>query len=212
MVHDMLEEIPRIRAASPAAAVAKRKSRWVLAGSRLILVRQIELGDKEALRRFFDGLSDQSRYQRFFYGVRTISEETLDFLVGADGHSHVGLVMLGPDHRTIIADGRLVSTGTREGEVAIAVSDAWQGKGVGRALLRLLLEEARELGVERIDADYLTENRRMIGLLRDAQFDLCRDARNGITGHGKLFLPAGLASTGHLELTQDPLRPRLGPA
>jgi GNAT superfamily N-acetyltransferase len=50
-------------------------------------------------------------------------------------------------------------------EVAVAVADSWQGRGVATALLDRLAERARAEGVRRFSADILAENRPMLELI-----------------------------------------------
>ena len=52
-------------------------------------------------------------------------------------------------------------------EVAVAVADPWQGRGVGTALLHRLTERAREEGVERFSAEVLADNRPMLELIHE---------------------------------------------
>ncbi len=50
-------------------------------------------------------------------------------------------------------------------EVAVAVADDWQGRGVGTVLLSRLADRARALGVRRFRASLMADNRRMRELL-----------------------------------------------
>jgi len=50
-------------------------------------------------------------------------------------------------------------------EAAIIVIDSWQGSGLGKAMLRMLAQRAREVGVERFDANVLHDNASMLALL-----------------------------------------------
>ena len=51
-------------------------------------------------------------------------------------------------------------------DVAVTVTDRWQGRGLARAMLRLLAERAHEEGVRVFTASTLRENRRALRLLR----------------------------------------------
>ena len=73
-------------------------------------------------------------------------------------------------------------------KIAIAVADPWQGRGVGRLLVRTLIQRARERGWHALRADYFSENRRMIAVLRDAGFVLTRDAGSAVFGRGEMRL------------------------
>ena len=60
---------------------------------------------------------------------------------------------------------RLISLGLRDAELAIEVVDAWQGRGLGRRLLRAVADRGREEGYSRLVADVLSENTAMRVLL-----------------------------------------------
>jgi GNAT superfamily N-acetyltransferase len=52
-------------------------------------------------------------------------------------------------------------------ELAIVVTDAWQGRGLGRILLRETLGTAAQNGIRRFRADVLADNRRILHLLAE---------------------------------------------
>jgi GNAT superfamily N-acetyltransferase len=60
----------------------------------------------------------------------------------------------------------------RSAEVAFSVVDRLQRRGLGRALLDLVLDEARRRGVTLIRADLLGENVASVALLRQTEFTL----------------------------------------
>ena len=60
-------------------------------------------------------------------------------------------------------------------EFAIAVADAWQGKGLGSRLMRYLIEIAEQRGYRRIEGEVLSENRDMLGLMRALGFQTTYD-------------------------------------
>ncbi|HYV67918.1 MAG TPA: GNAT family N-acetyltransferase, partial [Myxococcales bacterium] len=62
----------------------------------------------------------------------------------------------------IVAVARLTRLrGTRDAEFALLVSDAWQGRGLGRSMLTRLFEVGRDWGIERIVAEILPGNESM---------------------------------------------------
>ena len=51
-------------------------------------------------------------------------------------------------------------------EIAITIADSWQGRGLGSALLRRLVQRAREENITRFTADIMADNRAMLALIR----------------------------------------------
>mgnify|MGYP001817818184 FL=1 len=52
----------------------------------------------------------------------------------------------------------------KEAEFSVVVSDPWQGKGIGAALLQRCLSIAKERGIENVMGTVLAENTQMLAL------------------------------------------------
>ena len=120
------------------------------------------------------GLSQRSRYLRFAAPLHRLSASLLDRMMDADGTRHVAYAALTPDETSIVGVGRFVRSPDPlpSAEVAIAVADAWQGAGLGSALLARLVERARRAELHRLIAVTLSENRAAGRLARSAGFSL----------------------------------------
>jgi acetyltransferase len=57
-------------------------------------------------------------------------------------------------------------------EFAIAVDDAWQGRGLAGILMSALIDAARAAGLARMDGDVLAANHRMLRFVRQLGFHL----------------------------------------
>lgn len=131
------------------------------------LIRMIEPADKKRLADGFQRLSPQSRYRRFFGQKNTLTPEELQRLTEFDGNEHfaLGAFELSPvgDEGDAIGVARFfrLPEDAETAELAIAVTDDRQGRGIGRLLLQRLLAVARERGIKRIRCHVLTENERM---------------------------------------------------
>lgn len=140
-----------------------------LRGGRLVQLRPVRPSDAAAEQAFFNGLSLDSRHKRFHAGVGAIGAGLLRQLVETDPERHVALVaeVLAPEPGGLVADARYVRESARPevGEFAIAVADAWQGLGLGRALLARLQALARAQGLRELYGDVLPDNQRMRALL-----------------------------------------------
>jgi GNAT superfamily N-acetyltransferase len=140
--------------------------RVTLANGRSLHVRPVGPRDANAEQAFVAGLSPVARFRRFHFGLIELPDALLRAFVNADQQRHVALVAEATDDRRIVADARYVlEGGTRTAEFAIAVSDAWQGLGLGRHLMRRLLARARRSGLEWLCGDVLTENTPMLALM-----------------------------------------------
>jgi acetyl coenzyme A synthetase (ADP forming)-like protein len=65
-------------------------------------------------------------------------------------------------------------------EVAFAVADAHQGRGIGTLLLQLLTTHARSKGIRQFRAFVLPENRQMMRLFRNSGYELTRTIEEGV--------------------------------
>lgn len=152
---------------SPSASTA-----GVWPGTGDTRLRLLAPGDTEAERRFFNGLSLSSRHQRFHVGLRELSPSLLALLTDVDQRHHRAWIVeqVGAASPTFIADARFVAdpANPHRAEFALAVADAWQGRGLGRRLMAHLQADARAQGVHSLYGDVLAENRRMLALMREA--------------------------------------------
>jgi GNAT superfamily N-acetyltransferase len=140
----------------------------LLDGTR-ITYRPIKPEDAGALQRFHRRLSDRSVRLRFFGAKPELSDRKAGYFTHVDGVNRFALVALDPARAgEIIA----VASFDREGETdraeyAAAVIDSWQGRGLGLALTRALIEVALLRNVRTFTGLVLPENARMLNLLRD---------------------------------------------
>ena len=132
-----------------------------------IVIRPIRPEDRSELAAGMQRLSPESRYRRFLTPASELSAAQLSYLTEVDHSDHEALVALQPETGHGIGVARFVrSPEDRElAEVAVAVADSWQGRGVGTALLGRLAERARAEGVSRFTAEVLAENRPMLELI-----------------------------------------------
>jgi ribosomal protein S18 acetylase RimI-like enzyme len=125
-------------------------------------IRPAAAADVDGLCDFFAGLSVESRYLRFFAPLRP-GPGLVRKLSGGDGRTHALVAVRGGE---IIGHGMTVDAeGGRAADVGVVVADAWQGVGVGSALLRALAAGAQARGVTSLTMDVLPGNRRMLALI-----------------------------------------------
>jgi acetyl coenzyme A synthetase (ADP forming)-like protein len=158
--------------------------RLVLRDGSVASVRVAEPADVPALRRFFGHLSLVSRYQRFLTAgeppdglIARLSDsadpsQALTFVVERAGGP------AGPSLR-IIATASYIAITEQTAEVAFAVADDFQGKGLGTALLERLAVAAASLGFRRFQATTLEHNTGMLEVFRDSGFEIRAKSAGG---------------------------------
>ena len=101
--------------------------------------------------------------------MKELSEQKATYFASVDGVDHVAFVALDPkDRDEIIAVVRYdrEQSEDKEAEYAALVEDRWQDHGIGIALTRELIDEAKDKGVRCFYALVMGENKRMLELLR----------------------------------------------
>lgn len=143
-----------------------------------VTIRPILPEDEPRLVEFHKTLSDRSVYNRYFVPLKLserIAHERLVRVCFSDYDREIPLVAeVRPDPQAppqIAGIGRLSREHlVNEGEFALIVSDAWQGRGLGRQLLELLIQVAREERLSRLFGHILVGNREMQHLCRKLGF------------------------------------------
>jgi GNAT superfamily N-acetyltransferase len=125
------------------------------------------MADRGAIEAMFARCGYESRYGRFLAPVVEFPTEQLAPALRPGSGHHVWLATPGGEPETVVALGSWALAGTHA-EVALLVEDSWQRRGVGTALLDLLVAEARERGVCRLTAVVLRESRHVVRMLRRA--------------------------------------------
>jgi RimJ/RimL family protein N-acetyltransferase len=129
-----------------------------------VLIRPIRPSDKSLLIDGLQRLSPESRYRRFFSPVPKLGASQLRYLTEVDHHAHEALVALDPRTGAGVGVAGFIrsSADPAVAEIAIAVVDDWQGRGLGTELLHELAARAREEGVRRVSAFVLERNPPML--------------------------------------------------
>ncbi len=133
-----------------------------LVGGRLVWLRLLEPGDADLLRQFFWRLSSETIYRRFLSPITLPSNALLKRLVDVDHHDREALIAM--DERGIAGIARYGTVGSSH-DVAVVVADDWQGRGLGKVLIRRLAHIARMRGIASFHATMLGENRRAQSLV-----------------------------------------------
>jgi ribosomal protein S18 acetylase RimI-like enzyme len=130
-----------------------------------LLVRPLRNGDVATVRAVFGRLGERSLRTRFNGPKPCLSDVELERLAAVDRSHHalVGYVEGDPEP---VAIAQLARTGDDTAEIAFAVADAYQQRGIGSALAAELLVDARAAGITEVTALASSDNPAALALLR----------------------------------------------
>jgi len=149
----------------------------------LIHIRAIRPADKNLLLQHFNGLSADSRRTRFFGAKRTLNAEELARFTELDFDHEVGFAA------TLTEDGkeRFIGVGRyyrlqdpTRAEVAFAVLDEYQGRGIATLLLEHLRRVANAGGILEFAAEVMASNQHMLDVFRVSGFQRQSSNQDGV--------------------------------
>ncbi len=149
-------------------------------------IRPITPADAERLVSFYERVSDESKFYRFFAPHPHLSARDVHRFTHHDYVDRVGLAATVGDefiatvrYDRVDEEGRAASGGADRAEVAFLVQDAHQGRGLASALLEHIAAVARERGIRRFEAEVLPANNKMIKVFTDAGYSQRRSFADG---------------------------------
>ncbi|GGT44187.1 bifunctional acetate--CoA ligase family protein/GNAT family N-acetyltransferase [Streptomyces purpureus] len=149
-------------------------------------IRPITADDAERLVSFYEQVSDESKYYRFFAPYPRLSAKDVHRFTHHDFVDRVGLAAtVGGEFIATVRYDRIDERGmpagapADEAEVAFLVQDAHQGRGVASALLEHIAAVARERDIRRFAAEVLPANQKMIKVFTDAGYTQKRSFEDG---------------------------------
>ena len=151
---------------------------WTLPGGEVVRVRPIRPSDAGIEQAFVRGLLPESRYNRFMGQVKELTPAMLDQFT----HNHYPddfalIATVAEDTGAGVACERQVAVvryclapGDKVCEFAVTVDDAWQGRGLGHHLMRVLIDIAQRGGRTRMEGYVLATNHGMLDIARELGF------------------------------------------
>jgi len=144
-----------------------------------LLVRPIRPEDEAMLIAFHQTLSESSVRQRYLAPLLLDQRTTHERLIRVCFSDYDRDIALVVEHRLAGGASELVAVGRMsrrtahdDAEFAILVSDAWQRRGLGRELLRRIVDIARQEGTPRVTATMLPDNTAMIHIAQSLGFTI----------------------------------------
>jgi acyl-CoA synthetase (NDP forming)/GNAT superfamily N-acetyltransferase len=170
--------VPAETVANPPGYPVEWEADVVLTDGGVAHLRPIKPTDAGMLVAFYDRVSPESKYLRFFAPYPRLSDRDVARFTQLDYVDRVALILTVGDQ--LIAVGRYDRIEDNQAEVAFLVEDAHQGRGIAQLLLEHLADAARERGISRFVAEVLPQNRRMAQIFADAGYRLSKGIEDGV--------------------------------
>jgi len=146
-----------------------------------VTIRPIRPEDVDLERDLMHSLSDESRYFRFMRALQELTPEMLVRFTQIDYDHEMALIAVtqvdGKETELGVAR-YVINPDHRSCEFAMVVSDRWQRQGIGHRLMLHLMEIARDRGLKVFEGEVLSDNHKMLELLRSLDFRIAKNAED----------------------------------
>jgi RimJ/RimL family protein N-acetyltransferase len=144
---------------------AQYEETLTLRSGKSVFVRPIRPSDESLMRDMFYDFSENTKYLRFHAATKSMPHNKLQVFCNVDYDSEMALIGLygPPGNEEVVGVARyMTDTEKQSAEVAFAVGDAWQRKGLGTYFFERLVHIARAQGIQTFDAYVLVQNSGML--------------------------------------------------
>ncbi|HET7715468.1 MAG TPA: bifunctional acetate--CoA ligase family protein/GNAT family N-acetyltransferase [Bauldia sp.] len=150
--------------------------RLVLAAGWRILVRPIRPEDEGLVRAFFAHVTPDDLRLRFFAPVRDLSHVFIARLTQLDYARAIAFIAIDEETGDMIGSVRLHADANYErAEYAVLVRSDLKGRGLGWALMSLMLDYARAEGLRNVEGQVLRDNTAMLKMCGEFGFGIAAD-------------------------------------
>lgn len=140
-----------------------------------IFIRPVKFTDERMLQDLYYSLSMDDRVLRFFNPQKRFPHKQTQPKVVVDYDETmaiVGVVGEEPDQEIIAAGSYYLNRNTNMAEIAFTVHDEWRNRGITKYLIQKLIVIAKEKGIDGFNGEVLPDNKAMIHILEDLDYDV----------------------------------------
>jgi acetyltransferase len=138
-----------------------------------VFVRPIRPEDEPLIHEFLRHVTPEDLRLRFFAPMKQFSHEFIARLTQLDYARAMAFVAFDESNKAMVGAVRIHSDSIYEnGEYAILLRSDLKGRGLGWALMQLIIEYARSEGLKMISGDVLQENTIMLEMCRNLGFEI----------------------------------------
>lgn len=165
---------------------------WTARDGEVVTLRPIRPEDAEAHAEAFLRLRPEDIRWRFFSPMKELPPEQIARMTQVDYDREMAFVAVDAQARTVGVS-RLIRSPDGDAEFAVIVDPSWKGRGLGRVLMRRIIDWGRQVGVQRVVGLVLADNAPMIGFVRALGFSARRLPDEEDVLEAVLELPASTA-------------------
>ena len=151
------------------------KENWISSDGKTVILRSITSADKRIEKELIDGLSIQSSHYRFFHVLKEATEEMVDKFCDIDYENEIAIIAeynSDGKKRNVGVVRLFIDAGRKTGEFAILVADSFQNSGLGTKFMETLFDIGRERGLKSIYGTVLSDNEKMLALVKECGFTI----------------------------------------
>jgi acetyltransferase len=156
---------------------------WILSDGQEVLIRPIKPEDEPLKYEMLASCSEETLKGRYFQRLKNLTHDMLMRLCNIDYDREIAIVaeIKETQKKRLVGAGRLmIEPDFRTGEFAVVIHDDYQAKGLGYKLIDMLIGIAQEKGLEKFMGYVLTNNQKMLRLVRKLGFTV-EDTPDGIS-------------------------------
>jgi acetyltransferase len=149
------------------------RENWTSRDGRPVILRSITSEDKRIEKELIDGLSIESSRYRFFHVLKEATEDMINKFCDIDYKNEIAIIAeyTSNDKKRNVGVVRLfIDPGFKTGEFAILVADNFQHSGLGTKFMDTLIDIGREKGLKSIYGTVLSDNDKMLTLMKECGF------------------------------------------
>jgi RimJ/RimL family protein N-acetyltransferase len=151
----------------------------VLGDGSLVSARPVRPGDDVLIRELLVHVSKEDLRLRFFDSIKEFSDQFIAKLTKVDDTRAMTIVATDEAGTAMLGAVWLYADLVREtAEYAVLLRSDYKGRGLGWALMQLMIEYAKFMGLKRIDGQILQENSVMLKMCRELGFEIKADAED----------------------------------
>ncbi len=151
------------------------ESQWQIAEGINLTIRPMRPEDAEIEQAFVRGLSEESKHFRFSGALQELTPTMLVRFTQFDYDREMAIIAVVEEAEKEVEVGVVRYAIDLDGtscEFALVVADEWQHKGIGRKLMEVLMNVARDKGMDIMEGDVLANNRGMLDLVSGLGFQV----------------------------------------